>query len=214
MIKMRGNTMGKLTGENRGEKMLGKVIIHKNRAERLSRFRQTRSKRAVSPLIATVLLIAFAVALGAVVMNWGRSYTEQTAENVKKKSDVDVKCSLDVKMKLLELSSKPQLCSGQWGANSYINFTLLNDGTKAIEAVDMMVIGDVGIAQNTSISNSSIAVAGGTKISAGYTYAAVGSLKKVRLIPVVEIGGVNQHCSGTGSVLEKDVADIVSCNST
>ncbi|MBI2142024.1 hypothetical protein HYU15_00865 [Candidatus Woesearchaeota archaeon] len=164
------------------------------------------SRKAVSPLIATVLLIAFAVALGAVVMNWGRSYTEQTAENVKKKSDVDVKCSLDVKMKLLELSSKPQLCLGQ--------FTLLNDGTKKIEAVDVMVIGDTGIAQNTSVPNSSVSVAGAVKVSAAYTYASVGSLKKVRLIPVVEIGGVQQHCSGTGSVLEKDVADIIACNSS
>ena len=30
-------------------------------------------KKGVSPLIATVLLISFAVALGAVVMNWGRN---------------------------------------------------------------------------------------------------------------------------------------------
>ena len=29
------------------------------------------SKKGVSPLIATILLIAFAVALGSVVMNWG-----------------------------------------------------------------------------------------------------------------------------------------------
>ncbi|MGM5484402.1 MAG: archaellin/type IV pilin N-terminal domain-containing protein [Nanobdellota archaeon] len=34
-------------------------------------------KKAVSPLIATVLLIAFAVALGAVVMNWGRTYLSE-----------------------------------------------------------------------------------------------------------------------------------------
>ncbi len=173
-------------------------------------------KKAVSPLIATVLLIAFAVALGAVVMNWGRSYTEQTAENVKKKSDVDVKCSLDVKMKLLELSDKPQICVGQWGANSYINFTALNDGAKKIEAIQVMVIGDgtPGVVVNTSVSNSTITIAGAVKISAAYTYSAAGNLKKVRLIPVVEIGGVQTVCAGTGSVLERDVADVISCNSS
>ena len=31
------------------------------------------SKKGVSPLIATILLIAFAVALGTVIMNWGLS---------------------------------------------------------------------------------------------------------------------------------------------
>jgi len=35
-----------------------------------------RSKRAMSPLIATVLLIAFAVALGAMIMNWSSSLGE------------------------------------------------------------------------------------------------------------------------------------------
>lgn len=34
-------------------------------------------RKGVSPLIATVLLIAFAVALGAVVMNWGRTYLSE-----------------------------------------------------------------------------------------------------------------------------------------
>ncbi len=34
-----------------------------------------RSKRAMSPLVATVLLIAFAVALGAMIMNWSDSVT-------------------------------------------------------------------------------------------------------------------------------------------
>jgi flagellin-like protein len=33
----------------------------------------SRSSKGLSPLIATVLLIAFAVALGVMVMNWGKS---------------------------------------------------------------------------------------------------------------------------------------------
>jgi len=35
------------------------------------------NKKGVSPLIATVLLIAFAVSLGAVIMNWGKSAFEE-----------------------------------------------------------------------------------------------------------------------------------------
>lgn len=34
-------------------------------------------KKGVSPIIATVLLIAFAVSLGAVVMNWGKTISEK-----------------------------------------------------------------------------------------------------------------------------------------
>lgn len=38
--------------------------------------RVKQSKKGLSPLIATVLLIAFAVALGVMVMNWGKSAAE------------------------------------------------------------------------------------------------------------------------------------------
>ena len=172
------------------------------------------NKKAVSPLIATVLLIAFAVALGAVVMNWGRSFTEQTADNVKNKADVDVKCSQDVQIKLLDLGSRPQMCYGEWGSGSWLNFTALNNGQKEIKSVQVMMIGDTGIIGNTSVANSSLPIAGWTKISVPYMYSSVGALKKVRLTPVVEINGKQVACAGSGSVLEKDVTDLLPCNST
>ena len=34
-------------------------------------------KKGMSPLVATVLLIAFAVALGAVVLNWGEEFVQE-----------------------------------------------------------------------------------------------------------------------------------------
>ncbi|MBI2133757.1 hypothetical protein HYU11_03690 [Candidatus Woesearchaeota archaeon] len=173
-----------------------------------------RSKKGVSPLIATVLLIAFAVALGAVVMNWGRSYTENTAASVKEKSDVDVKCSLDVKLKVIEYSDKPQICVGEWDANSYINVTLQNIGEKKIEALKVTIFGDSGIFSNTSVPNSTIDKAASTKISAKYPFGTTGTIKMVQIIPVVEIGGKQTSCTGSGSMIEKDIADIVACNST
>lgn len=171
-------------------------------------------KKGVSPLIATVLLIAFAVALGAVVMNWGRSYTEQTAENVKKKSDVDVKCSLDVKLKLLELSSKPQMCMSENGASSNITFTVLNDGQKKVEGLRITIFGTSNIATNTSLSNATVPVAGGTRQSVWYNFNEVGNVQKVLIVPIVDISGVQTPCSGSGSVLEQERADILLCNAT
>ncbi len=65
------------------------------------------NKRGIAPLIATVLLIAFAVALGAVVMNWGRSYVEDTAALAKKSSSGQVECSTDVALHINKV-----LCGG------------------------------------------------------------------------------------------------------
>jgi FlaG/FlaF family flagellin (archaellin) len=59
-------------------------------------------------LIATVLLIAFAVALGAVVMNWGRSYVEDTALNAQRTSQSKVDCSLGVSIEIKQISGDPK----------------------------------------------------------------------------------------------------------
>lgn len=37
------------------------------------------NKKALSPLVATLLLVIFAIALGSVVMSWGKEYVEQAA---------------------------------------------------------------------------------------------------------------------------------------
>ena len=60
--------------------------------------KRLNNKKGVSPLIATVLLIAFAVALGAIVMNWGRGYVEDTQDFARSSSENQLACSSDVEM--------------------------------------------------------------------------------------------------------------------
>ncbi len=38
------------------------------------------NKRALSPLIATVLLVIFALVIGTITMNWGKSYVDKIKE--------------------------------------------------------------------------------------------------------------------------------------
>lgn len=38
-----------------------------------------KSKKSISPLVATILLLAFAVALGSVVMSWGKGLIEKAS---------------------------------------------------------------------------------------------------------------------------------------
>ena len=51
------------------------------------------NKKGLSPLMATLLLVIFAIALGSVVMSWGKEYVEEatavkevTVEDVAEKS--------------------------------------------------------------------------------------------------------------------------------
>lgn len=38
------------------------------------------NRRAISPLVATMLLVVFALVIGTITMNWGRSYVEKMKE--------------------------------------------------------------------------------------------------------------------------------------
>lgn len=51
------------------------------------------NKKGISPLIATVLLIGFVVAIGAVVMFWGKGYVEERTEKEGELSKAQLECT-------------------------------------------------------------------------------------------------------------------------
>jgi flagellin-like protein len=163
-------------------------------------------KKAVSPLIATVLLIAFAVALGAVVMNWGRTYVEETAEKAQKTSNTKVSCSMDVNLKYVTLNGRKQICYNE--SEDVIRFTLQNSGSKTIEGIDVQVIGaeDFYI---TTISNSSIRSSFLLKTNITYDFTTYGDIQKVSLIPKISVEGENDPVPCSDNSLDEE--DIATC---
>lgn len=94
---------------------------------------KTKNKKGVSPLIATVLLIAFAVALGAVVMNWGR--------NIEFSKPID-KC-VGVEIKVREVNNY-NVCYSILGDNAFINFVIDNTGKQDLSGLSLWVAGEKG----------------------------------------------------------------------
>ena len=91
------------------------------------------NKRGVSPLIATVLLISFAVALGSVVLNWGRNL------DISKPGDV---CA-GVSIKIRHIISS-EVCYAGSGKNTFIQFILDNNGNADIDGISIWVTGTSG----------------------------------------------------------------------
>ena len=87
-----------------------------------------KSKRGVSPLIATVLLIAFAVALGAVVMNWGRAQLEpQNQEGI---------CS-EIEITMERIGERPNIC---FNNENEVIFLLRNNGNVPVQKFRITLI--------------------------------------------------------------------------
>src|SRR3989339_885461 len=55
-----------------------------------------KSKKGISPLIATVLIIGFTVALAAIIMTWGTKFTRDVQKSTDESAKANVACAQDV----------------------------------------------------------------------------------------------------------------------
>ncbi|MDD5331843.1 MAG: hypothetical protein PHE43_03420 [Candidatus Nanoarchaeia archaeon] len=58
------------------------------------------NKKGISPLIATVLIIGFTVALAAIIMTWGQSFTKNIQEQTEETANTQLTCTRDVEFKV------------------------------------------------------------------------------------------------------------------
>ncbi|MBR9675544.1 hypothetical protein GOV05_00890 [Candidatus Woesearchaeota archaeon] len=167
------------------------------------------NKRGVSPLIATVLLIAFAVALGAVVMNWGKGYVEQTAQNSGQKAEMDLACQTDIKIGIKEIGNTEKVCYNS--SADYAEFMLENTGNEDITGIRMIVI-DAN--DNIYDEDDTAFTIGDGSVSPKYTFdysasSVSGSLQLLEIVPMITVKGRStpQPCLKNSVLLD----DIPSC---
>ncbi len=169
-----------------------------------------RDKKGVSPLIATVLLIAFTVALGAVVMNWGRGFVQEQTQRAEDTTNLKLGCALKVSLKIAEIDSAPQLCYGGGGDVGYIEIRLNNeDESNAIKGLSVSVGGEKGVYNNDSI-NTTIPVGLSAFVNVSYSYTSYGKIKTVRIVPHILIAGNVVPCGG--SSIQKSGSEIRNCS--
>ena len=144
-----------------------------------------KSKKGVSPLIATILLIAFAVALGSVVMNWGLNL------DLGKSPD---RCrNVEIKIRNIDTS---EACFGGFGQNGYINFIIDNTGGIDLSGLAIWIIGDKGTRlfdlDNILIKKGSIYDKKDKEVS--YDFSKFGNIKQVQFIPKVKVQETTEIC--------------------
>ncbi len=159
-----------------------------------------KNKKAISPLIAAVLLIAFAVALGAIVMNWGRTYTQEQIDTATERSNEELECGLDVELAIKEVAGEPML----YYTNSTGNLTFMveNVGRKTINSLRVIIIGqDSKNVSITDLSDSKIVPGGILKRDIIYDNA---SIDQVTFIPYLNTTGSTEPTLCTRNKLEEN----------
>ena len=149
------------------------------------------NKKAISPLIATVLLIALAVAIGAVIM----AYTGSLGECGK----VEIRIPLD--------KGSPDIC---YDAAKYSLRFSLEDGEKQdIEMFKLTFYGSVDIA-NIELEEA-LGVSETKRFTIPYNQKNLGELTKLKIVPVIMQESKQVVCPADKSLI---IENIPPCEST
>jgi len=154
------------------------------------RLNRRLNRRGISPLIATVLLIAFAVSIGTMIMNWG-------------KDAVAVGDCSETKLEVQMINTKPLFCYDI--PNSRINVMIKNTGTTDVNRLKMRIITPDFNTEDKDLTDSSIQ-AGDIKTK-NIDYVHSGKFR-VEIIPIITTGGKEKICSDKYVFVD----DISACN--
>jgi flagellin-like protein len=141
-----------------------------------------RNIKGMSPLIATVLLIAFAVALGAMIMNWSTSVEEPAPS-----AGSDDPCT-SVAIELNEVFGKTLFCY-QDGA---IRFNVINTGTRELSGIQLRTL-DANLKEVKKDIPESRIVVGGT-FDYDFAYPDKSGKVHAELVPYVMKDAQSLYC--------------------
>ena len=146
------------------------------------------NKRGISPIIATLLLISFAVAFGDVIMSFGRAQVELEAQ-----------CPINVGLKLAVVGGVEEVCYN--AAKKDFSFTIENGVNIKVEGLIVNIIGTQK-AETFELNDAKIAKAGTYIGHVTYNSAISGTIRQVKISPKVVMYDEEQICIEKALILE------------
>jgi len=143
-------------------------------------------KRAMSPLFSTIILIGFAMALGGVVMSWGKEgYTIEKPVGACKQAS----------LALISYGPNRGICTKE----NRLYFNIQNNGEIDLDGIKISILGDEGV--DTALINKKLMVADISKLDAEYS--GVGKIEKVIFTPQFTVLGQEKLCPKNGFSAER-----------
>lgn len=147
------------------------------------------NKRAVSPLVATILLIAFAVSIGAVIMNW-----TSTSSGVRADSE-DGECSR-VSVDVISQGSNDLICLDRDKQKIILD---ISNGRKDIAGLRISYIGHTSDYKDFIKKVEAGVLA---KLQIDYDPVIDGEISSVKITPIVGTPGDYLYCTESGETFQ------------
>ncbi len=153
-------------------------------------------RKGISPLIATVLLVAFSVALGALVMSWGQDYIENKAEFVQGLQEVKSGCGL-ADLNIIKIGGVPQICLKN---SNTIQAWFDNGPDVDIFNIHARVVGTDGVSVNEEILKTPLLKENAAKTE--FYFETIGQIKQVKFTPKIFLIDKVYFCSEQAKTVE------------
>ncbi len=155
------------------------------------------NRRAITPLVATILLVAFSVGLGALVMSWGEEYIEEKAEFVQGTAEVKSGCDA-AKIDIIKIGGQAQICLGPEGIQLWLD----NGPDIDLYNIHARIAGQNGVDVKEEILPEPLLKANAAKTTIPYDRS-IGALLQVKLTPKIWTGRDVAICSQSAVTVER-----------
>lgn len=140
-------------------------------------------------MVATLLLIAFAVALGVVIMNFGRAQVELEAQ-----------CTINIGLKFSQIGGAEQFCLDR--TKKQLFFVVENGVNIKVEGLVANIIGKKK-ALTYDLGDAKIEKAGTYMKYVPYDIEEIGELRQIKIVPKVNMYDEELICQEKAIILEK-----------
>lgn len=145
-------------------------------------------KEGVTPLMITMLLLSLAVAVGVVIMNFGRAQVEENAQ-----------CAIEIGLHFSSIGGQEQLCYD--AGKKALSFTVENGVNIKVEGLIVNIIGSEK-AETLELNEAKMTKAGSYVGKASFDSVAGGQIRQVKITPKVVLYDAEQICSEQAIVVE------------
>lgn len=141
------------------------------------------NKKAVSPIIAAVLLVVITIAIGATTMAFIRSLSDQNLASAQEKSE-KISCGTDVAFEVVAINNAYKICNGTTAGVDWVAATLKNKGSKDIKSFRLVALGTDNVEIGTN--STSIAKDSYGKVNITFNSSNSGAVSEFVIEPVIQ----------------------------
>jgi len=153
------------------------------------------NRRGITPLVATVLLVAFSVGLGALVMSWGEDYIAQKAEFAQGTGEVKSDCDA-AKISIIKIGGQLQACVAPTGIQLWVD-----NGDVDLSNIHARIAGTQGIDVKQDILMAPLVKSNSVKSIVSYK-SEIGQVLQLKLTPKVWTGTKEVMCTNNALEIE------------